>query len=1027
MPSTTPSSFTIYNASAGAGKTHTLVRSFLFRLLNSPHPYQIRSLLAITFTNKAAQEMKDRILEKLSLFSKNLDIATEDEMFVELLGQCGTTKEDLHLRAKKAFLYILHHYGYFNVSTIDKLTHQIIRSFARDLGINPRFDVAIDGKAFMSEVVALVLTKAGEDKILTQTLVAYVLQKADELKSWDVSHEVTTIAEMFINENHMQSLAALAKKPTSAFVEFNTKTLEQIQALKQPIEEKAATILSYFQHKGIEPGWFPKQSLPTLLRQLQKGEWSKKPMTETMRGYVASGLFLKVAETKKHQALLDPIVDDIVNVLQTYDRHWQQVTLLQMLRRNIVPLSLMQQIGNQVNTLQQERNTRLLGFFNKQISDTIKDTSAPFIYERMGIRYQHFFVDEFQDTSALQWSNLHPLFSHALEDSERKGSLVLVGDAKQSIYRWRGGYPEQFMKLANKEVPFSVKPNVEPLPTNYRSGAEIVAFNNDFFTKAATFLPRKEQKEWYVNSCNQLSNAKDGGYISLSTIEGKNAEKVVAYQHAVVSRVQDCIRQGFAWEDICILVRKNEQGVQLAKALTNAEIPITSSEALLVGQSPEVQFLMHLVKLRVEPKNKEAKYAVLERFALQQPDPFTWTKDQFARPFGAIVLELTYQKFDFASFQRLTLYAALEYAIWAFSLTHELTAHLQAFLDEVLKLEDKKEATATRLLALWEQQKAHWKISPPEGRNAVRIMTVHKAKGLAFKVVILPFADSKWTDGNKTLTWFPLPKEAYPPFEEMLLPVSTTLTALGEGAQDVYSTHHAQAVLDTLNTLYVGMTRPVEELHIITQLGKHTTSPTGLADVFLHIFPELQEGEVSKGKRKKPLKKAPPKVKTTQTPWQFNLSQAESIVSGVHHNSEERQYGVFFHEIMAKIEVFQDVENALSQSKAKEIMSPEAFSHLGKQVKWVVQHEKLTSFFDPANAVFCERPLLNEAGEILRPDRFVITKDREVMVLDYKTGAFKEEHKSQIYEYANLLNKNMLKVKQIVLVYEEKIIFLEEV
>lgn len=971
--------------------------------------------------------MKDRILEKLALFSKDLDSATEDEMFVELLGQCGVAKEGLHQRAKNAYLYILHHFGYFNVSTIDKLTHQIIRTFARDLGMNPRFDVAIDGKAFMAEVVSLVLSKAGEDKILTQTLVAYVLQKADALKSWDISHEVTTIAEMFINENHMQSLAALAKIPIEAFVELDNKILDQIQTLKQPVEEKATAVLSYFLHQGIETEWFPWGTLPNLLKQLQKGEWPEKPLTKTMRNDIASGLFLK-ADAKKYQDFLDPITGDIVNVLQMYDHHWQQVTLLQMLRRNIVPLSLMQQIGHQTNTLQQERNSRLLGFFNKQISDTIGETSAPFIYERMGIRYQHFFVDEFQDTSALQWSNLHPLFAHALEDGERKGSLVLVGDAKQSIYRWRGGYPEQFMNLANKKVPFSIEPNVEPLPTNYRSGAEIVTFNNAFFTKAATFLPLEEQKELYVKSCNQLPYNKEGGYVSLSTIEGKNnKEKVLAYQHAVVSRVKDCIRQGFAWEDICILVRKNEQGVQLAKALSEAEIPITSSEALLVGQSPEVQFLMHLVKLRAEPKNKEAKYAVLEGFALQQSDPFTWTKEQLVRPIGAIVLELTNQKFDFPTFQRLSLYAALEYAIWAFSLTDELTAHLQAFLDEVLKLEGKQEATTTRLLAEWEQKKAYWKISPPEDRDAVRIMTVHKAKGLAFRVVILPFAESNWTDGNKKLTWFPLPKGAYPPFEEMLLPISDNLTALGNGAQQVYGTHRAQAILDTLNTLYVGMTRPKDELHVITELGKANTPPTGLADVFLHIFPELQQGEVGVGKRIMPSMSGSLKSKTTQTTWHFNLNQATNIVSGVGYSAEERQYGVFFHEIMAKIEVPQDIENALSQSRAKEMMSKKAFAQMSNHIKRVVEHEKLESFFNPAHEVYCERPLLNEDGEILRPDRFVVTKDREAMVLDYKTGAFKEEHKSQIYEYARLLIKNMLKVKQIALVYEEKIIFLEEV
>lgn len=1028
MSTETPPSFTIYNASAGAGKTHTLVRSFLFRLLSSPYPNQIQRLLAITFTNKAAQEMKDRILEKLAYFSKDLQSAINDGMFLELVAQCETSNEVLHQRAKKAYLYILHHFGHFNVSTIDKLTHQIIRTFAQDLGMNPRFDIAVDGKAFMAEVVSRVLSKAGEDKALTQTLVAYVLHKADALKSWDVSHEVNTIAEMFINENHMQSLSALAEKPIEAFVELDTKIADQIQTLKKPVEEKAASLLSSFQQSGIEEEWFLRQTLPKLLKLLKKGEWKKDPLSKTLLKSAETGQFLK-ADAKKHQPVVDLITDDIVGFLQSYSRHWSQVMLLSMLRKNIVPLSLMQQIGQEVKALQQERNTQLLGFFNKQISETIKDAASPFIYERLGVRYQHFFVDEFQDTSELQWSNLHPLFSHALEDNQRKGSLVLVGDAKQSIYRWRGGYPEQFMKLAIKEVPFTIKPEVENLPKNYRSGAEIVSFNNAFFTKAAVFLPLKTQQELYTNSCNQESNTKDGGFVTLSTIEGKNKEEqVLAYQDAVVSRVKDCKKQGYQWKDICVLVRKNEQGVQLAKALTEAEIPITSSEALLIGQSAEVQFLMQLVKLRAEPKNKEAKYAVLERFALQQSDPFAWTQTQCTRPFGEVVAELTQQKFEFSTFQQLTLYAALEYAVWAFSLTQKLTAHLQAFLDEVLKLEAKKEATATTLLAQWEQHKAHWKVSPPEGRNAVRIMTVHKAKGLAFRVVILPFSDSNWDDGNSKMTWFPLPKTDYAPFEEMLLPVSSRLTAFGKAANEVFNTQHAQAVLDTLNTLYVGMTRPIDELHILTQFGKNNSPPKGLPDVFAHIFPQLSEQrEVCNGNRQTPKASTNVHVSTIQTPWFFNPSHATHTVSGVRNSSEEAQYGVLFHEVMAKIEVPQDVENALSQSNAKELLSTEAYVRLKDQINSVVNHEKLTAFFNPAHTVYCERPLLNEAGEVVRPDRFVVTKNNEVLLLDYKTGGYKADHKTQIYEYARLLEKSPLIVKQIALIYEKKIIFLRQV
>ena len=1018
--------FIIYNASAGSGKTHTLVRSFLYRLLSSPYPNQVQRLLAITFTNKAAQEMKQRILEKLECFASNIKAAEQDNMFMELVELGDMSPNELHKRSQKAYLYTLHHFGQLSVSTIDKLTHQIIRTFARDFGLNARFDVALDSKDFMAEVVERILSEAGEDKALTKTLVDYVLQKADELKSWDITKEVSNVAQMFINENHMQPLTTLSKMPMDAFTAFDRKIANQINTIKNPFKEKATTILAFFQQSNLDDDLFPRQTLPKLLRSVQQGVWGKDPLNITMQISMEKGEFIK-AGAKQHQALIDPITADIVAFLQSYSDYWRQVSLLELLRKNIVPLSLMQRIGQEVNVLQDQRNSRLLGFFNKQISENIKDTPTPFIYERLGVRYQHFFVDEFQDTSELQWSNLHPLFSHALEDDQRKGSLVLVGDAKQSIYRWRGGNPEQFMKLANKEVPFSTAPEVENLPTNFRSGAAIVSFNNTFFSKAAQFLPLKAQQKLYTDSCNQLAHTQSGGYITIETIEGKiKEEQVLAYQQAVLEKVNDCINNGFQKKDICVLVRKNDQAIQIANALTAAAIPITSSDALLVGQSQEVQFLMHLVKLRLAPKSRISQYAVLERFALQQLDPNAWTQQQFARPLAVVLLECTSEKFDFTVFQQLTLYAALEYAVWAFSLNDKLTAHIQAFLDEVAKLQTKKEATTTELLAHWEQKKESWMVRPPEDRDAVQIMTIHKAKGLAFPVVILPFSDTAWMSKTTTYAWYPLPKDAYAPFEEMLLPVNKRLNAMGDGAKQTYDTYYSQAVMDTLNTLYVGMTRPVEELHVLTLKGKTANMPNNLADVFSQLFPELLEKNVVFGERKSPTK-TDTQRKTVTIPWQFNLSHTTNTTAQAHKKSEEVQYGLLFHEIMAHIEVPQDLVHALEQSKAKEVLSDKKYEELKNQIEEVVYHKDLKDFFDPAHQVYCERPLLTETGEVVRPDRFVITKNNDVFLLDFKTGNYNKKHEAQINAYATILQNSLLTIKQKALIYIKTPLFLKEV
>jgi ATP-dependent exoDNAse (exonuclease V) beta subunit len=948
-------------------------------------------------------------------------------MFLEVAAMCGITDDQLHQRSKKACRYILHHFGQLQIATIDKLTHKIIRTFARDLGINARFEVALDGKSFMTEVVEQVLSKAGEDKALTRVLVNYVLQKSDDLKSWDITKELNTIAQMYLNENHMQSLVDLEAVPMKAFVALNQKLKTQIETILDPIQAASKALLLAFEDLQISATLFPHESLPKLLTLLADGQWPKEMLNTTLSKGLETGTFLKKSATDQQRDTFGSIQDRVIALLETYTQYWRQLVLLNLLRRNVVPLSLIQHIGQGVSALQDERNNQLLGFFNKLISDAIKDTDTHFMYERLGVRFQHFFVDEFQDTSSLQWANLHPLFSHALEDSERQGSLVLVGDAKQSIYRWRGGHPEQFMALANKEVPFTIAPEVESLPKNFRSLPKIVSFNNDFFSKASTFLPLPSQQELYAKSCNQEANSKSGGYVTIATVEGKNnEERIVAYQAQVLARVKDCLEQGYGFEDICVLVRKNKQGVQIAKALTEAGIQITSSESLLVSQSPAVQFLMNLVKLRVAPKSKINRYAVLEHFALLQPNPFDWTIQQMRHPLRQVLLSLSNQKFDLRTFNQLPIYAALEYAVWALSLTTQLTAHIQAFLDEVLKWQGNREGTPIELISHWELNKEHWTVRPPENRNAVKIMTTHKAKGLAFPVVILPFSDSKWIEGNNNLAWFPLPEGAYTPFKEMLLPISQNLTKLGEGAKQTYETYYAQSFMDTLNTLYVGMTRPVEELHIITQKGNIASPPKGLPDIFARIIPELNNQGVIYGTRTKQVPKTSDLIAIT-TAFTFNLAQATSVVAERSVQSAEALFGTVLHEVMGLVDVPQDLDRALSQSNAKERLGITQYEQLLKSAQEIVAHEHLTAFFDPANIPYKERALFTSSGELLRPDRFVITTEKNVLLLDYKTGKHHESHASQLEEYAKCLSQQGLNVKQKLLVYCGKNLIFKEV
>ena len=260
----------------------------------------------------------------------------------------------------------------------------------------------------------------------------------------------------------------------------------------------------------------------------------------------------------------------------------------------------------------------------------------------------------------------------------------------------------------------------------------------------------------------------------------------------------------------------------------------------------------------------------------------------------------------------------------------------------------------------------------------------------------------------------------------MLLPISKNLTELGEGAKETYNARYASAVMDTLNTLYVGMTRPIDELHVLTKQAKPNDTPKDLATVFSVLFPELQDKEVSVGKRKMSRGETVLK-KTITTEWKVNVNHILSSTVSSSVKSEEAKYGVLFHQIMADIIVPQDIDHAISKSKAKDLLSQKKFEALVKQVHEIVKHQDLCDYFNPANAVYCERALLSSSGDIIRPDRFVITANNEGLILDYKTGSHKKSHLDQITEYANVLEESSINIKQKVLVYSEKGLVLKEV
>ncbi|MCB0468457.1 MAG: UvrD-helicase domain-containing protein, partial [Aequorivita sp.] len=548
-----PSSFSIYDAAAGSGKTFTLVKEYLKQILSSKSEDYFKHLLAITFTNKAVAEMKQRIVETLVNFSEEKSIMEPLPMMLKIAEETGKSLVEIQTQSQKTLKTLLHNYAAFSVETIDRFNHRLMRTFARDLKLATNFEVTLETDELLAEAVDLLLSKAGENKEITKVLLDFALEKTDDDKSWDISRDIANAARLLYDENDSAHVSNLKQKSLDDFLEFKKQLLKKKKVLSGKIETIAAETLQLIDESGLQFDDFSGSYLPKHFQNLATGRYDLNfgaKWQETMGE--------KPLYPGRVSAAIGGIIDEltptfIANFQQTKSSVFQLLLVENMLK-NITPLSVINLVSHEIETIKEEKNILPISEFNSLINKEIKNQPAPFIYERLGEKYRHFFIDEFQDTSKLQWENLIPLIDNALSQQlgPTSGSLLLVGDAKQSIYRWRGGLPEQFMDLYGNHNPFQRKKEVFPLDTNFRSCAEIVKFNNEFFTKISSYFANLDHARLYKDGNKQKLNAKEGGYVKFEFIEKQSkAEKEEAYLNLVLETIRDVKNKGFSESDIC--------------------------------------------------------------------------------------------------------------------------------------------------------------------------------------------------------------------------------------------------------------------------------------------------------------------------------------------------------------------------------------------------------------------------------------------------------------------------------------------
>jgi ATP-dependent exoDNAse (exonuclease V) beta subunit len=1045
-------SFQVYNASAGSGKTFTLVKEYLKILLSSTNIYKFQQILAVTFTNKAAAEMKARVIENLHLFS-NKEI---NDMLPVICSETNLTEEIVFDRSKLILNAILQNYSAFSITTIDSFTYKLIRTFAFDLKLPLNFEVEMDAETLLNEAVDLVISKIGENTELTDLLVNYSIQKLDDDKAWDISNELKDFAKLILNENHAKHLKSISTVSIDDFKRLKENLQKENKFIEKQFKEIGEAGVHLINTIGIDFKDFYYSQLPkhftTLAENSKKAQFFDQ---NTLKRNIDDQLFYSKSKSDSVKNAIESILTELLNLYTKSEVFFQQKTLNDLVLNSLIPLAVLNYINSALQEIKADNNILLNAEFNALISETIKNEPAPFIYERIGEKYRYYFIDEMQDTSELQWQNIIPLIHNAITSENElgeHGKLLLVGDAKQSIYRWRGGKAEQFIALSSGENstqnnPFFIEKSLSNLETNYRSYSEIINFNNLFFKHISGFLANTSYSSLYFDGNSQKTNQNIGGFVQISFVDKEQEEDEDDASLMYPKKVLDIIQNldiSFEKNDVCVLVRTRKQGVQVANFLSENKVEIISSETLLINNSEKVQFIINLLNVIQNPLNKEFKAKVL--YFLYNFLQIEIPKHQFISKLINLSQNNFFEElkqfkvfFNLLEFVQSPFYESIEYIIRGFGLAKQSDSYLQFFLDAVFEYQQKKEMTIQGFLDYWDLKKDKLSIVAPEAKNAIRIMTIHKAKGLEFPVVIFPYNLNIYNQ-IKPKTWYNYSQSNT--IKNVLIDYGKKLNYVGEQGVSLFNNQREQLELDNFNILYVALTRAVEQLYVITEkniTAKNEENLNFTSGLFINFLKQQNLWEPEKNdyffgvstKVSANLKEANKTVFQTNfisNSWKnHNISIVTSssllwdTVQGKSIN-----YGNLIHEILSKIKTKNDVNDVLNNYTFEGVIAPDEKTSIVQIINQIVNHEHLKDYFNQNNEVFFEQEIITKDKKIIIPDRIVIINNKAT-IIDYKTGKADPKYYNQINNYAQVLEQLNFKIDKKLLVYINEEIIVEEV
>lgn len=1030
--------YVIYNASAGSGKTFTLILEYLKLVLQNCDNENVKKILAITFTNKSSNDIKLRILQSLEQLANKKSSKYEDKLQSEL----NFSLEKICKNAKKVFTYILHNYSFFSISTIDKFNTKLIRSFSKELGIPQQFSIEHNYNYFIEKAVEELINQIGMNNPYANLIIDFFFKQYEEgdYNDKNIKSNLTFQLQNSIDEknfffvNSLQDKTIEDVKKLEFTINYRKKVLPK-QMLK--ITNKILNLLEsnqichedFIGKSNSIKGFFEKVESCLIRKDYKK-------LIEQLNFKIIHNIrnnTLIHKDSKNHKQL-ELILPEIIENFREYHFFLENYIIASKISKQLLDLQVSCELQRLLEKIKSEQGIIFLCDINPMIYKNLKKESGAHIYERIGSRYEHYFFDEFQDTSQLQWDFFSPLVDDII--AQQNHSVTIFADVKQSIYRFRGAKPEllinEIQKINNK---LNERGIIKNLSNNYRSKTNIVAFNNKIYNTISNLILGEEYHEIYQN-CHQNSKGKIGGRVQVAYFDFENYEKFT-HTH-ILKIIVEHQKKGKNLNEIVVLFKNVKPMKRLENFLLSHHIPIITDNILLVNEISSIAILFSLLRWIENPQDKNLLFELLIGLENEKKPSI---KEEFSKfvtrikSYNSIEIikkiNKRYEiKLEFLTKDYCNTFDLFEDLIRSMNFNLNCQLYFSSILDEIYKLESSRSISISKFLTYVEKHKDKIKYQLPKKNNSVQLMTIHKSKGLEFPVVIYPNFNTR-KNPQDGMYWFELNEEDYAGFKYFYFKFNDKEKLKINSLNSQIHCSEVEQNIDELNLHYVATTRSSSELFLIfpkrkivdkkitkiiceLPFGRHIkkTFKLDLKEEFFELF-KLKQSSQEKSKITIKNYDVLPLFEWVSNSWNTKIhfcNKNEELLASIH----SQEYENLIHYILIKIQTKFDIQAIYNQAINQGVVPLEWRKNLLDIVKKVIFHEKLEIYFDVSNQIYNQREILLESL-IYRPDK-IIERNGKFIIIDYKSGKFNDQYLLQLKQYENILLQSNYQVEKKLLV-----------